>query len=228
MAGEWCAKRGRSERRLVQALLAIVPRKIDLVSFHQQSRWSTNIQVTSSFASHQRGQLGNAAQVDMADEEQPDHPVFKQVRQPRATAAPLCPHWPTVSTPQATVKELLRLSHEPNTRSESCCFRLRFTSLDLSQPHSDPSLSSTVSAAATHLSAEYLRLFATEAIHRAAEVAEKEREASKEAGKAGPPGMLEVSRSVSTERAGSNLTLFPYLQTKHLEQILAGVLLDFS
>lgn len=164
----------------------------------------------------------------MADEEQPDHPVFKQVRQPRATAAPLCPHWPTVSTPQATVKELLRLSHEPNTRSESCCVRLRFTSLDLSQPHSDPSLSSTVSAAATHLSAEYLRLFATEAIHRAAEVAEKEREASKEAGNAGPPGMLEVSRSVSTERAGSNLTLFPYLQTKHLEQILAGLLLDFS
>ncbi|KAG0659400.1 hypothetical protein RHOSPDRAFT_33638 [Rhodotorula sp. JG-1b] len=94
----------------------------------------------------------------MADEEQPDHPVFKQ----------------------ATVKELLRLSHEPNTR---------------------------ISAAATHLSAEYLRLFATEAIHRAAEVAEKEREASKEAGKAGPPGMLE---------------------TKHLEQILAGLLLDFS
>lgn len=35
-------------------------------------------------------------------------------------------------------------------------------------------------------------MFATEAIHRAAEVAEKEREASKEAGKGGPPGMLEV------------------------------------
>ncbi|GAA5991068.1 hypothetical protein JCM10908_006524 [Rhodotorula pacifica] len=64
-----------------------------------------------------------------------------------------------------------------------------------------------VSAAATHLSAEYLRLFATEAIHRAAEVAEKERQAGKETGKAGPPGMLE---------------------TRHLEQILAGLMLDFS
>ncbi|POY73278.1 hypothetical protein BMF94_3612 [Rhodotorula taiwanensis] len=94
----------------------------------------------------------------MADAGAEDHPVFKQ----------------------ATVKELLRLSHEPNTR---------------------------ISAAATHLSAEYLRLLATEAIHRAAEVAEKERKADKEAGKAGPPGMLE---------------------TRHLEQILAGLLLDFS
>ncbi|BGP56550.1 hypothetical protein JCM8202_002066 [Rhodotorula sphaerocarpa] len=92
----------------------------------------------------------------MADEGDTDHPVFKQ----------------------ATVKELLRLSHEPNTR---------------------------ISSPATHLTAEYLRLFATEAIHRAAEVAEKEREGKATEG--GPPQMLE---------------------TKHLEQILAGLLLDFS
>ncbi|GAA5916608.1 hypothetical protein JCM6882_009175 [Rhodosporidiobolus microsporus] len=76
----------------------------------------------------------------------------------------------------ATVKELFKLANEPNTR---------------------------VSAPALHLSAEYLRLFATEAIHRAAEVAKKEQQ---EEGRTGQPGMLE---------------------TKHLEKVLAGLLLDF-
>ncbi|GAA6050359.1 hypothetical protein RTBOTA2_004464 [Rhodotorula toruloides] len=80
----------------------------------------------------------------------------------------------------ATVKEIFKLVNEPNTR---------------------------VSAAALHLSAEYLRLFATEAIHRASEVAEKERAANGEADKGLPPGLLE---------------------TKHLEKVLAGLLLDFS
>ncbi|KAL7343411.1 hypothetical protein BJY59DRAFT_688004 [Rhodotorula toruloides] len=94
----------------------------------------------------------------MADDDQPDHPVFKE----------------------ATVKEIFKLVNEPNTR---------------------------VSAAALHLSAEYLRLFATEAIHRASEVAEKERAASGEADKGLPPGLLE---------------------TTHLEKVLAGLLLDFS
>lgn len=56
----------------------------------------------------------------------------------------------------------------------------------------DLGLLSAVSAAALHLCAEYLRLFATEAIHRASEVAEKERAASGEAGKGLPPGLLEA------------------------------------
>ncbi|GJN90020.1 hypothetical protein Rhopal_003017-T1 [Rhodotorula paludigena] len=81
---------------------------------------------------------------------------------------------------QATVKELFKLVTEPNTR---------------------------VSAAAAQLSAEYLRLFATEAIHRAAEVAEKERSLAGGAPSTGPPELLE---------------------TKHLEKVLAGLLLDFS
>ncbi|GEM08816.1 hypothetical protein Rt10032_c06g2833 [Rhodotorula toruloides] len=79
----------------------------------------------------------------------------------------------------ATVKEIFNLVNEPNTR---------------------------ISAAAVHLSAEYLRLFATEAIHRASEVAEKDRAAREEKDKGLPPGLLE---------------------TKHLEKVLAGLLLDF-
>ena len=52
-----------------------------------------------------------------------------------------------------------------------------------------------VSAPALHLSAEYLRLFATEALHRAAEVAAKERlekDGTMGGGAAGP-SLLEVS-----------------------------------
>ncbi|GAA5862262.1 hypothetical protein JCM1840_001699 [Sporobolomyces johnsonii] len=82
----------------------------------------------------------------------------------------------------ATVKELFKLAQEPSTR---------------------------ISAPALHLSSEYLRLFATEAIHRAAEVAEKEQRETQGGDKGaqgGPPGLLE---------------------TKHLEKVLAGLLLDF-
>ncbi|KPV74529.1 uncharacterized protein RHOBADRAFT_45018 [Rhodotorula graminis WP1] len=64
-----------------------------------------------------------------------------------------------------------------------------------------------VSTAAVQLSAEYLRLFATEAIHRAAEVAERERINNGPVDRLAPPGLLE---------------------TKHLEKVLAGLLLDFS
>lgn len=49
-----------------------------------------------------------------------------------------------------------------------------------------------VSPAALHLSAEYLRLFATEALHRSAEVAAKERE-ERGAAAASGPSLLEVS-----------------------------------
>ncbi|GAA6011805.1 hypothetical protein JCM10207_004250 [Rhodosporidiobolus poonsookiae] len=80
---------------------------------------------------------------------------------------------------QATVKEVFRLVTEPNTR---------------------------ISAPALHLSSEYLRLFATEAIHRASEVAQKEHDERKAAGDEAP-GML--------------------LEARHLEKVLAGLLLDF-
>ncbi|GAA5908061.1 hypothetical protein JCM8208_003675 [Rhodotorula glutinis] len=84
------------------------------------------------------------------------------------------------SSRRATVKEVFKLVTEPNTR---------------------------VSTAAVQLSAEYLRLFATEAIHRAAEVAERERAADGPVDRLAPPGLLE---------------------TKHLEKVLAGLLLDFA
>lgn len=111
-------------------------------SFRVTSTWSVFInQFAAGHPSHlqlrpaRRAHPGNAAQVNMADEEQPDHPVFKQVRQPEQ----LQPHLvlttgTSVSTLQATVKELLRLSHEPNTRSEPSRFLLRFASLDLAHP----------------------------------------------------------------------------------------------
>jgi hypothetical protein len=59
-----------------------------------------------------------------------------------------------------------------------------------------PSFVETVSTPALHLSAEYLRLFATEALHRAAEAVDKEREEREGKGK-GPdgPALLEVSRA---------------------------------
>ncbi|TNY24311.1 CENP-S associating centromere protein X-domain-containing protein [Rhodotorula diobovata] len=85
------------------------------------------------------------------------------------------PQFKEAPHPQATVKELFKLVTEPNTR---------------------------VSSAAVQLSAEYLRLFATEAIHRSAEVAQQDRTAA-----ASGPAVLE---------------------TKHLEKVLAGLLLDFS
>ncbi|GAA5864912.1 hypothetical protein JCM8547_009269 [Rhodosporidiobolus lusitaniae] len=74
---------------------------------------------------------------------------------------------------QATVKEIYKLVLDNNTR---------------------------VSAPALHLSAEYLRLFATEAVHRSAEVAKKGQEDGEEV-------ML--------------------LEPKHLEKVIAGLLLDF-
>ncbi|GAA6015671.1 hypothetical protein JCM11491_007190 [Sporobolomyces phaffii] len=76
-----------------------------------------------------------------------------------------------------------------------------------------------VSAPALHLSSEYLKLFTAEAVHRAAEVAQLEQDAQAAAtkkGKSAPsgiddsPALLEVAR-----------------QTKHLEKVLAGMLLDF-
>ncbi|GAA6028749.1 hypothetical protein JCM8097_007376 [Rhodosporidiobolus ruineniae] len=78
---------------------------------------------------------------------------------------------------QATIKEIFKLVNDPNTR---------------------------MSAPALQLSAEYLRLFTTEAIHRAAEVAQAEKDAAGE------------------DQPGLNL-----LETKHLEKVLAGLLLDF-
>ncbi|GAA5822429.1 hypothetical protein JCM3770_000268 [Rhodotorula araucariae] len=108
-----------------------------------------------------------------------DHPQFKHARPPSPPPPHLLSPRPTRST-QATVKELFKLVTEPSTR---------------------------VSSAAVQLSAEYLRLFATEAIHRAAEVAELERAAAAPADKNAPPGLLE---------------------TKHLEKVLAGLLLDFA
>ncbi|GAA5843532.1 hypothetical protein JCM5353_005446 [Sporobolomyces roseus] len=86
----------------------------------------------------------------------------------------------------ATIREIYRLVQEPNTR---------------------------VSAPALHLSSEYLRLFATEAIHRAAEVAQQEQE----------------EREGATSKKGKSKEVVPpgMLETKHLEKVLAGLLLDF-
>ncbi|GAA5829924.1 hypothetical protein JCM3766R1_006703 [Sporobolomyces carnicolor] len=75
----------------------------------------------------------------------------------------------------ATLREVYRLVHEPNTR---------------------------VSAPALHLSAEYLKLFTAEAVHRAAQVATLEQEQG--------------------DTPSSTL-----LETRHLEKVLAGMMLDF-
>lgn len=136
----------------------------------------------------------------MADDHQePDHPHFKQAS-PRSSPPP-CPHRSLPPTPWP--RSLADASHPrrpPSRRSSSssqsqtpavrplCCPRPP-------PPHAHPTrrvLSPAVSAAAVQLSAEYLRLFATEAIHRAAEVAQRERAKNGPVDRLAPPGLLEV------------------------------------
>lgn len=80
-----------------------------------------------------------------------------------------------------------------------------------------------MSSAAVQLSAEYLRLFATEAIHRSAEVAQQDRTAA-----ASGPAVLEVRSTCRPLRTPATADANPPAQTKHLEKVLAGLLLDFS
>jgi len=81
----------------------------------------------------------------------------------------------------ATIQEVFKLSFDPTTR---------------------------INGAALHLSAEYLRLFTIEALHRSAEVYRKEKDAAQDgSGKGGYTGGL--------------------IEVRHLEKIMAGLLLDF-
>ncbi|GAA5895784.1 CENP-X/MHF2 family protein [Sporobolomyces salmoneus] len=96
---------------------------------------------------------------------------------------------------QATIREIYRLVQEPNTR---------------------------VSAPALHLSSEYLKLFTAEAIHRAAEVAQLEKDQLEEEQQGKGSKGKGKGKGVSSDPASSRL-----LETQHLEKIVAGMLLDF-
>lgn len=112
---------------------------------------------------------------------------------------------------QATIREIYRLVQEPNTRGTPVHSRLilrnAYSRLNLIVQLVSLNWN-LVSAPALHLSSEYLRLFATEAIHRAAEVAQQEQEeregTTSKKGKSKevvPPGMLEVSLEYSLSLA---------------------------
>ncbi|GAA5926778.1 CENP-X/MHF2 family protein [Sporobolomyces koalae] len=118
-----------------------------------------------------------------------DGPGFKHVSLTYFGFA--CERWRLVQlttngTRQATIREIYRLVQDPSTR---------------------------VSAPALHLSSEYLKLFTTEAIHRAAEIAQREKDQAVGPSKKGNAKDLDLNPGL--------------LETKHLEQVLAGMLLDF-
>ncbi|GAA5997254.1 hypothetical protein JCM5350_001347 [Sporobolomyces pararoseus] len=100
----------------------------------------------------------------------------------------------------ATIREIYRQVQEPNTR---------------------------VSAPALHLSAEYLKLFTTEAVHRAAEIAQLEKDEEEQA-KNGGKGDKGKGKNSKGNQPSSEFNDSPaVLETKHLEKVLAGMLLDF-
>ncbi|GAA5948837.1 hypothetical protein JCM3765_003920 [Sporobolomyces pararoseus] len=100
----------------------------------------------------------------------------------------------------ATIREIYRQVQEPNTR---------------------------VSAPALHLSAEYLKLFTAEAVHRAAGIAQLEKDEEHQT-KNGGKAEKGKGKSSKGNQSSSEFDSSPaVLETKHLEKVLAGMLLDF-